>query len=67
MDGKRKNITAENISVALKFAATILDSPSLKGIPIDRVDTDLLRARGPNTLSLAEYSDRDIQNGALDG
>ena len=61
MDGKRKNITAENISAALKFAATALDYPSLKGIPIDRVDTHSLRAGGANALSLAGYSDRDIQ------
>ena len=58
---KRKNITAENISATLKVAATALDYPSLKGIPIDRVDTHLLRAGGANALSLAGYSDRDIQ------
>ena len=36
--------------------------PSLKGIPIKRVDTHSLRAGGANALSLAGYSDRDIKN-----
>ena len=39
MEGKRKDINADNTSAALKFATTALNYPSLKGIPIDRVDT----------------------------
>ena len=49
------------MSAALKFATTSLNYPYLKGIPIDRVDTHSLRSGGANALSLAGYSDRDIQ------
>ena len=59
--GRIKNLNAENMSAALKFATTALNYPSLKGIPIDRVDTHSLRSGGANALSLAGYSDRDIQ------
>ena len=58
---KRKDLNAENMSAALKFATTALNYPSLKGIPIDRVDTHSLRSGGANALSLAGYSDRDIK------
>ena len=61
MEGKRKYFNADNMSAALKFATNVLNYPSLKGIPIDRVDTHSLRLGGSNTLSLAGYSDRDIQ------
>ena len=61
MEGKRKYLNADNMSAALKFATTALNYPSLKGIPIDRVDTHSLRSGGANALSLAGYSDRDIQ------
>ena len=33
----------------------------MKGIPIDRVGTHTFRSGGENSLSLAGYSDRDIQ------
>ena len=61
MEGKRKDLNAENMSGALKSATTALNYPSLKGIPIDRVETHSLRSGGSNALSLAVYSDRDIQ------
>jgi hypothetical protein len=32
-----------------------------KGIPIDRIDTHSLRSGGANALSLARYSDTQIQ------
>ena len=57
----------ENISMLrtwvqlLKFATTVLNYLSLKGIPIDRVGTHLLISGGASALSLAGYSDRDIQ------
>ena len=38
-DGKQRDVTSENISAGLKFGATALYYPSLKGIPIGRVDT----------------------------
>ena len=61
MEGKRKDINAENMSAALKFETTALNYPYLKGIPMDRVDTHSLISGGANALSLAGYSNRDIQ------
>ena len=59
--GRRKYLSDENTSTALKFSATALNCPSLKGIPVDIVDTHSLRSGGANALSLAGYSDRDLQ------
>ena len=59
--GKRKDITNEDVSKALKVAATALDYPTAKGIPIDRIDTHSLRSGGANALLLAGYSDTQIQ------
>ena len=42
-DGKRKDVTADNMSAELIFAATALNYPYLKGIPVKIVDTHLLR------------------------
>ena len=53
MEGKRKYINADNTSAALKFETTALNYPSLKGVPIDRVDTHSLILGGANELSLA--------------
>ena len=39
----------------------MLDYPNAKGILIDRIDTHSLRSGGTNALSLAEYSDTQIQ------
>ena len=61
VEGKRKYLNVENMSAALKFATTALNDPSLKGIPIDRVDTYSLRSGGANAQSLAGYNNRDIQ------
>ena len=61
VEGKRKDINAENMSAALKFATTALNYLSLKGIPIDRVDTHSFGSGGENTLPLAVYRDRDIK------
>ena len=67
MEGKNKYLNADHMSAALKFATTALNNPSLKGIPIDRVDTHSLRSGGANALSLAVYSDRDIKkNGNME-
>ena len=57
----RKDLNAETMSETLKFSTTALNYPSLKGIPIDRVDTHPLRYGGANELSLAGYSNRDVQ------
>jgi hypothetical protein len=59
--GTRGDITNEDISRALKVAATVLDYPNAKGIPIDRIDMHSLRSGGANALSLAGYSDTQIQ------
>jgi hypothetical protein len=59
--GKRCDITNEDITAALKRAATVLDYPIAKGIPIERIDTHSLRSGGANALSLAGFSDTQIQ------
>ena len=57
----RADVTAEHISRALKSAATELQYPTNKGIPISRINTHSLRSGGANALSLAGYSDTQIQ------
>jgi hypothetical protein len=59
--GQRRDITNEDVSVALKAAAATLDYPMAKGIPIDCIDTHSLRSGGANALSLAGYLDTQIQ------
>jgi hypothetical protein len=59
--GKRSDVTNEDVSRALKSAATVLDYPTAKGVPIDRIDTHSLQSGGANALSLAGYSDTQIQ------
>ena len=43
------------------MAATLLNYPSTRGIPIERVDTHLLRSGGANALALSGYLDTQIQ------
>jgi hypothetical protein len=57
----RRDITNEDVSKALKVAATLLDYPMARGIPADRIDTHSLQSGGANALSLADYSDTQIQ------
>ena len=45
----------------MKFAATALNYPYSKGIPIDRVDAHSLRSEGANALSFTGYRNIDIQ------
>ena len=59
--GRRKDVTDANVRQAIKNMGQILHYPTLKGIPIDRLDTHSLRGGGANALSLAGYSDREIQ------
>lgn len=59
-DGHR-DVTDRDISMGLKSAATTLNYPEEKDIPIELVDTHSLRGGGANALSLAGYSDREIQ------
>ena len=57
----RYDVCGEDISKGLKMAAAILQYPITRGIPVDRVDTHSLRSGGANALSLAGYSDTQIQ------
>ena len=61
VDGVRRDVTDKDIRNALKWAATHLDYPGTKGIPIDRIDTHSLRMGGANALALSGFSDREIQ------
>ena len=59
--GSRFDVCGEDVSKSLKLAATILQYPSTRGIPIDRIDTHSLRSGGANALALSGYSDTQIQ------
>jgi hypothetical protein len=59
--GQRRDVTNEDVSVALKVAAATLDYPTAKGIPINCIDTHSLQSGGANALSLAGYSNKQIQ------
>ena len=61
VDGVRGDINNEDISSALKWAATRLDYPGSRGVPISRIDTHSLRIGGACALALAGYSDTQIQ------
>jgi hypothetical protein len=61
VDGARKNVTAEDISKHLKLAAGLLHYPTWKGIPIEWVDTHLLRGGGANALALLGFSDTQVK------
>jgi hypothetical protein len=55
------DVTNKDVSIALKAAATILDYPRAKGVLINCINTHSLQSGGANTLSLAGYSDTQIQ------
>jgi len=62
VNGQQKNVNDEDMRVNLKWAATELDYPYRKGIPIERVmDTHSLQTGEANALLLSGYSDREIQ------
>ena len=58
---RRYDVTADNMSQALKGAARALHYPTTKGIPIDRINTHSLRSGGANALALSGYTDTQIQ------
>ena len=60
-DGNRMEVTDKDIRAALKSAAAMLNYPSERGIPIERIDTHSLRSGGANALALAGYSEHQIQ------
>jgi hypothetical protein len=64
-EGQRGDVTNEDVSKALKAAATALDYPTAKGIPVDRINTHSLQSGGTNALLLAGYSDTQIQKMGL--
>jgi hypothetical protein len=61
LDGRRYDVTGDDISKGLKMAATLLHYPSSRGIPIDQMDTHSLWSGGANALALLGYSDTQIQ------
>ena len=61
IDGKRYNVTDDNISKALKRAAATLQYPLYRVIPIDRIDTHSLRIGGACALALNGFSEMHIQ------
>jgi hypothetical protein len=60
-EGTRYDVTGDDISKGLKMAATLLNYPSTRGIPIERIDTHSLRSGGANALALSGYLDTQIQ------
>jgi hypothetical protein len=59
--GQRSDITNEDVSKALKAAATVLDYPTAKGILVDHIDTHSLQSGSANALSMAGYLDTQSQ------
>jgi hypothetical protein len=59
--GQHGDVTNKDVSITLKAAAATLDYPTAKGIPINRIDTHSLRSGSINALSLASYSNTQIQ------
>jgi hypothetical protein len=57
----RSDVTGEDISKGLKMAATLLQYPSTRGIPIVQIDTHSLQSGGANALALSGYTDTQIQ------
>jgi hypothetical protein len=60
-EGRRYDVTSGHVSSALKLAAGSLEYPTIKSIPIERVNTHSLQSGGTNALALAGYSDTQIQ------
>jgi hypothetical protein len=61
INGARTDVTVEDISKHLKLAAGLLNYPTRKGIPVERVDTHSLWGGGANALALSGYSETAIQ------
>jgi hypothetical protein len=61
VENTRFDVTDNDMRKSLKYAAERLDYPAAKGIPLARIDTHSLRSGGANALSLAGFSDRQIQ------
>ena len=61
VDGTRYDVTGEDISKGLKIATTLLHYPTMRGIPVKRIDTHSLCSGGANALALSGYSNTQIQ------
>ncbi len=61
MEGQAYNVTDDNISKALRRAATTLQYPLYQGIPIEQIDTYSLRIGGACALALSGFSEMHIQ------
>ena len=51
----------KTLAKGLKMAATLLEYPETRGIPIELIDTHSLRCGGANALALSGFSDMQIQ------
>jgi hypothetical protein len=60
-EGWHYDITSGHISSALKLAAEALEYPTIKGIPTKQVNTHWQQSGSANALTLAGYSDTQIQ------
>lgn len=61
IDGVKYHVTYDDIKAGLKWAATTLDYPNTRGIPLSLINTHSLRIGGACALALAGYSDTEIQ------
>lgn len=61
VNGKKYSVTQQDISEAVKMAATACDYPATRGTPISLINTHSLRIGGACALALAGYSDTQIQ------
>ena len=60
-DGKRFNVTDQDIREGLKWAAVDLDYPATRGMPIERIETHSLCIGGACALALSGFFDTQIQ------
>ena len=61
-EGNKFDVIGEDVSKALKLAATLLDYPEARGIPIELIDTHSLRC---GTIGILRHT--NSKNGALAG
>jgi hypothetical protein len=60
-EGKKYDVTGEDISKGLNMAATLLEYPETWGIPIKLINTHSLGCGGAKALALSGFSDTQIQ------
>ena len=67
VDENRHDVTDEDIRASVKMAAAVLNYPELRGIPVERVDTQSLRSGGANALGVSGiYENTNSENGTLE-